>query len=359
MAPDTPGTPSAQDPAGDSWQRLIAESIVTAEDLAARLPVDPERIRPVIRRYPMRITPYYLGLIRREGDPIWRQAVPDPAEIADSPLAADGLGEESQSPVAHLTHRYPDRVLFAVSGECAMYCRHCMRKRKVGRAAGITTATRREGLAYIRDQRQVREVILSGGDPLMLADDVIGDLLAAPRAIPHVETIRIHSRIPCTLPQRITPSLVGILGRFHPLFFNTHFNHPAELTPAAARACAALADAGIPLGCQSVLLRGVNDDPDVMQTLLRGLLKMRVKPYYLHHPDPIRGTAHFRLPVRRGLELMRRLRGAVSGMAVPQYMIDLPGGGGKVPLLPDYVQGEGPNRLRVSNYRGEVFEYPG
>ncbi len=354
-----PRASSTPSPAEDSWQRLIAHSIVTAEDLAAHLPVHPEGIRAVIRRYPMRINAYYLGLIRQVGDPIWRQAIPDPAELGDSQLAADGLGEEPQSPVAHLTHRYPDRVLFAVSGQCAMYCRHCMRKRKVGRAVGISAATRREGLAYIRDQRDVREVILSGGDPLMLADEVIADLLAALRAIAHVEIIRIHSRVPCTLPQRITPGLVGILRRFPPLFLNTHFNHPAELTPAAARACAALADAGIPLGCQTVLLKGVNDDPAVMQALLRGLLKMRVKPYYLHHPDPIRGTAHFRLPVRAGLELMRRLRGAVSGMAVPQYMIDLPDGGGKVPLLPDYVHGGDPNRMRVTNYRGEVFDYPG
>ncbi len=361
MAPDALCTPFTHHPAddSDSWQRMIADSITTAEGLAAHLPVDPDRIRTVIQRYPMRITPYYLALIRQQQDPIWRQAVPDPAEIRDTDLAADGLGEEPQSPVPNLTHRYPDRVLFAVSSQCAVYCRHCMRKRKVGRPAGITAATRREGVAYIRHHTEVRDVILSGGDPLMLADEVIAALLAELRAIAHVETIRIHSRVPCTLPQRITPTLVGILRRFHPLFLNTHFNHPAELTPAAAQACAALADGGIPLGCQTVLLKGVNDHPAVMQSLLRGLLKMRVKPYYLHHPDPIRGTAHFRLPVRKGLELMRSLRGAVSGMAIPQYMIDLPGGGGKVPLLPDYVQGADQNRLRVANYRGEIYEYPG
>ncbi|MFY9942557.1 MAG: KamA family radical SAM protein [Desulfobacterales bacterium] len=361
MAPEALCTPSNQHPAddNDSWQRLIADSITTAEGLAVHLPVDPERIRAVIRRYPMRINPYYLALIRRPQDPIWRQAVPDPAEICDTHFPSDGLGEEPQSPVPNLTHRYPDRVLFSVSSQCAVYCRHCMRKRMVGRPAGVSAATRREGVAYIRHHREVRDVILSGGDPLMLADDVIASLLATLRGIPHVETIRIHSRIPCTLPQRITPSLVGILRRFHPLFLNTHFNHPTELTPAAARACGALADAGIPLGCQTVLLKGVNDHPAVMQSLLRGLLRMRVKPYYLHHPDPVRGTAHFRLPVRKGLALMRGLRGAVSGMAVPQYMIDLPGGGGKVPLLPDYVHSADENRMRVSNYRGEVYEYPG
>ena len=359
MIPDARCKPPHRHPADEDWQRLIADSITTSDDLAAHLPVDPARIEAVTRQYPMRINPYYLSLIRQELDPIWRQAVPDPAELTDTQLPADGLGEELQSPVLNLIHRYPDRVVFAVSIRCAMYCRHCMRKRKVGNASGVTAKTRQAGIAYIREHSEVKDVILSGGDPLMLEDEVIASLLAAVRAIPHVETIRIHSRIPCTLPQRITPALVGILRRFHPLFLNTHFNHPAELTPEAARACAALADGGIPLGCQTVLLKGVNDHPAVMQALLRGLLKMRVRPYYLHHPDPIRGTAHFRLPVRRGLELMKGLRGAVSGMAVPQYMIDLPGGGGKVPLLPDYVQAVGPNTLRVSNYRGDVYEYPG
>ncbi len=309
----------------------------------------------------MRINPYYLSLIREKGDPVWRQAVPDPAELSDLSGMDDPLSEEPQSPVPNLTHRYPETALFLVSNRCAMYCRHCMRKRKVGPGASgfsVTDETVAAGIEYIENNPVVRDVILSGGDPLLRDDEFLGGLLERLRAIPHVEMVRIHSRVPATLPQRITPELVGILKKYHPLYLNTHFNHPVEITPEAARACALLADAGIPLGCQTVLLKGVNDDEETMGALMRKLGSIRVKPYYLHHPDLVRGTGHFRTPVKKGLSIMAFLRGRVGGMCVPQYMIDLPGGGGKIPLLPPYVRETEDGMMIVENGNGEIYKYP-
>ena len=233
-----------------------------------------------------------------------------------------------------------------------------MRRRSVGTRPPDRAKMFAGALDYIRRQRQIREVILSGGDPLMLADRDIAALLEQLKAIAHIDLLRIHTRIPCTWPQRVTPRLAGILKRFPPLFVNIQFNHPAEITAAATRACALLADAGIPLGCQSVLLKGVNDNVPTLLALVRGLLAIRVRPYYLHHPDPVAGTAHFRVPLRAGLALMRDLRGRVSGTGVPQYMLDLPGGGGKVPLLPQYIQEENQDRLIVKNFAGRLYEYP-
>jgi len=283
--------------------------------------------------------------------------VPDIRELNDTGLP-DPLGEENLSPVPSVIHRYPDRAVFLASGSCASYCRFCTRKRKVG-CAGLSLSFRelRDGIDYIAATPQIKDVILSGGDPLLLPDAVLGDLLDRISGIPHVEIIRIGSRVPVTLPERITDQLCGLLQRFAPLFINTHFNHPRELTAQAAEACGKLADTGIPLGNQTVLLRQVNDNPQIMAELFRGLLKIRVRPYYLHQMDLACGTAHFRTSVKTGLEIMKALRGTVSGLALPHYVIDLPGGKGKVPLLPEYAKWQG-NSLLIRAASGEVLEYP-
>jgi len=341
----------------ETWQKHLQASITRPRDITRRFGVDPAPLEEVADRYPMRITPHYLSLIRSVGDPIWRQAVPDADELRDSLCVADPLDEENQSPVPNLVHRYPDRVLFLVSSECAMYCRFCTRKRKVGgEQMRITGETIAKGIDYIAAHPEIRDVILSGGDPLLLGDERLDSILSQLRAIPHVEIIRIGSRVPVVLPQRITPSLIRVLRRHHPLFINTHFNHPDEINEASARACTRLADAGIPMGNQTVLLRGVNDDPATMKQLMRKLLTIRVKPYYLYQADLVQGTEHFRTTVEEGLAVMEGLRGHTSGMAVPAYVIDAPGGGGKIPLLPDYLQTMG-DEVVLRNYRGERYTY--
>jgi lysine 2,3-aminomutase len=343
----------------ENWHDLIHQSLTTAEALVQRLPVHPHPLAEIAGRYPFRINPYYFSLIEAPGDPIWRQVIPDAAELGDDSGSPDPLAEEPLSPVPHLIHRYPDRVVLLVSNRCAAYCRFCMRKRRVGKSAPAFTAARlAEAVAYIRRQSEVRDVILSGGDPLMLETHELEEILAALRAISHVEILRIHTRAPCTLPQRITPCLVEMLRGFSPLYVNVHFNHPREITAAAAAACARLADAGIPLGNQSVLLKGVNDSPEVLKILFRRLLEIRVRPYYLHHPDPVRGTGHFRPSIQAGLRVIAGLQGHTSGLCLPHYVIDVPGGGGKVPLLPEYIQGGDERLLRVKSYTGKVFEYP-
>ncbi|GBC63256.1 KamA family radical SAM protein [Desulfonema ishimotonii] len=340
------------------WKELLAESITTPAGLSRHFPVDRDAVRQVSARYPMRINPYYLSLIREPDDPLWKQAVPDLAEIHDGQETDDPLAEEKLSPVPNLIHRYPDRVVFEVSSRCALFCRHCMRKRKVGHPFGVTGKTIQAGTDYIRKTPSVRDVILSGGDPLLLEDERLREILAYLREIPHVEIIRIHTRVPCTLPQRVTPELAQMLRAFHPLYINTHFNHPREITPEAGAACALLADAGIPLGCQSVLLRGVNDTPAVMKRLMQKLLMIRVKPYYIHQGDLVQGTGHFHTSPETGLRIMDALRGHTSGMCVPQYMIDLPGGGGKIPLLPEYILEKKRDFWRIRTYDGRVVKYP-
>ena len=347
------------------WQDLIKKSIIHPEQLEAGFPGNRAGLEEVVGRYPMRINPYYLGLIKAENDPIWRQAVPDRMELSDTVCQEDPLAEEDLSPVPNLIHKYPDRVLFLVHNQCAMYCRFCTRKRKVGtKRMVINDETIRAGLDYIRRTPVIRDVLISGGDPLLLPDERIDTLLAALRAIPTVEIIRIGSRVPCVLPMRVTRSLVSVLKRYHPLYINTHVNHPAELTPEAAQACGRLADAGIPLGCQTVLLRGVNDDPEVMKRLMQGLLRIRVKPYYIFQADMTLGTNHFRTSIDTGLTIMRSLIGHTSGMAAPTYAIDAPGGGGKIPLVPDYLLDKGQElshsrkgRMIFRNYCGTVCSY--
>lgn len=340
------------------WQKNLMHCITDPDELAELFPCDPAPLRSVADRYPMRITRHYLGLIQDVGDAVWRQCVPDARELDDAGLLPDPLNEEVLSPAPSLIHRYPDRVVLLAASVCAVYCRFCMRKRKVGcPAEGIGTEGLEPAFRYIEEHPAIRDVILSGGDPLMLADDELEQILRRIREIPHVEIIRIGTRVPVTLPERVTPRLCRMLKGFHPLYVNTHFNHPLEVTPQAAEACSLLADAGIPLGNQTVLLKGINDDPEVMRQLMQKLLAIRVRPYYIHQMDLVRGTGHFRAEVRRGLEVMKGLRGHTSGMATPYYVIDAPGGKGKIPLLPD--NGEFIDDVLVlKNYLGERIEYP-
>lgn len=341
------------------WQSLLSKSLTGPYELSESLGISYDGIHEAAAHYPLRINPYALDLIRKAGEPVMRQLVPDRSELEECGLEeSDPLCEEKQSPVSGLIHRYPDRVLFLVSNMCAVYCRHCMRKREVGGAAGVSGDTVDKGLCYIAANPCIKEVILSGGDPFMLDDARLGSIINRIRSINHVELIRIHTRTPCMLPQRITPVLAEELARFHPIYINIQFNHPAELTEEAVAACSRLADAGIPLGSQTVLLAGINDDAGTMIRLMRKLLSSRIRPYYLHHPDPVKGTAHFRISLEKGLSILEALRGRVSGTGIPHYMIDLPGGGGKVPLLPQYVVDRSGRRLVVYNFEKKQFVYP-
>jgi lysine 2,3-aminomutase len=340
----------------EHWQRGLNTSITDLNELNNHFNLDVEALQPVVKRYPMRIARYYLGLIKEPGDPIWRQCVPDPLELKDDNLPLDPLNEEGLTPAQNLIHRYPDRVVLLVSSVCPTLCRFCMRKRKIG-SQGLNKVNPIEnGLRYIEKTSAIRDVILSGGDPLLLSDDVLEDILARLHKIPHIEMIRINTRAPVTLPDRITLRLCRMLKRHHPLYINTHFNHPLEITPQSAQACNRLADAGIPLGNQTVLLKAVNDDPAVMKCLMQKLLTIRVRPYYIHQADLVQGTGYFHTSVEQGLKIMASLRGHTSGMAIPYYVIDLPGGKGKVPILPDDVKRQ-EKRLFLRNYLGEVVEY--
>lgn len=342
-----------------TWQKLLRDSITRSGELSGLPPAALKEIDEVTRVYPMRINPYYLRLMYHAGPALQRQAIPDIREISDNEGMTDPLNEENLSPVPNLVHKYPDRILFLVSGQCAMYCRFCTRKRKVGRPEmAISDGTIRAGLEYIEKNRPIREVLLSGGDPLLLADRQLEKILKGLRAIPHVEVIRIGTRIPCTLPMRITANLAAMLRKYHPVYINTHFNHPAEITTEATSACTLLADAGIPLGCQTVLLRGVNDDKEIIRDLMCRLLRIRVKPYYLFQADLTRGTDHFRTTVDTGLDIMRHLIGRISGLAVPTFAVDAPGGGGKIPLTPEYILSLDENGLRFTNYQGLPCSYP-
>jgi lysine 2,3-aminomutase len=339
----------------ETWEKSLTRCVTSPEELSGLFRVDVSGLAAVAERYPMRITPYYLGLIETPGDAIWRQCVPDPAELQDLSQSPDPLDEERLSPVPGLIHRYPDRVVWIVSSACAVYCRFCMRKRGVG-CQSMVPALKDDAVVYIASRPEIRDVILSGGDPLLLSDDRLDAILTALGKIPHVEMVRIGTRVPVTLPERITPKLVRMLKRHHPLYINTHFNHPREITPQSAKACGLLADAGIPLGNQSVLLKGVNDDPQVMRSLMQQLLTIRVRPYYIHQMDLVKGTAHFRTRVSQGVAVMQALRGHTSGMATPHYVIDLPGGKGKVDVLSGRTAADG-SRLILTNYLGEELEY--
>ncbi|PTY04498.1 lysine 2,3-aminomutase [Verrucomicrobia bacterium LW23] len=310
----------------------------------------------------MGITPYFFNLVDPDDPhcPIRQQVIPKTDEVhyVEGDMA-DPCGEDKSMPVPGLVHRYPDRVLFLVTDRCASYCRYCTRSRVVSGAGEQDLEIDFEAaFAYLEQHTEIRDVLLSGGDPLLFSDKKLQTILRRLRAIPHIEFIRIGSRVPIFLPQRITPQFCEMLREFHPLWMSVHVNHPKELTIEVRDALGRLADAGVPLGNQSVLLRGVNDDPEVMKVLVQKLLRCRVRPYYLYQADLIQGTSHLRVPVRRGLEIIENLRGHTTGYGVPQYVIDGPGGGGKIPVNPEYVVARLPDRLILRNYKGEMYEYP-
>jgi len=321
-----------------------------------------QRLEETIAKFPLSITPYYLSLIDTddyEKDPIFKQSFPDPREIIVTKYdIKDPLAEDKDSPVLGITHRYPDRVLFLVSNTCAMYCRHCTRKRKVGDVDSIPTKDEiMKGIEYISDTSSVRDVLLSGGDPFMLSDDYLDWILSELRSIPHVEVIRIGTRVPAVLPYRITDGMVEMLEKYRCLWINMQFNHPRELTASAREALRKLADAGIPLGNQSVLLAGVNDCPRIMKKLVHKLVQNRVRPYYLFQCDLSEGLTHFRTPVGKGIEIMENLIGHTSGFAIPRYVIDMPSGGGKIPVMPNYIVSWCTNKVVLRNYEGVISTY--
>ncbi|GAC1476832.1 MAG: hypothetical protein NVS1B4_18440 [Gemmatimonadaceae bacterium] len=343
------------------WQKILKESsISTLDQLALKFgdeAIDVEALKPAFENFQMRITPAALDQIKAVGDAMWTQYVPTVQELDVVDGVIDSLDEDADSPVPNITHRYPDRVLFLVSPVCATYCRFCTRRRKVGDPEKIPLNQYDSAFAYIRQHPEVRDVILSGGDPMMLSDRRLEYIFQNLRAIPHVEIIRIGSRITSHLPERITPEFCDMVQRYHPIFMNTHFNHPDELTPAAVASLDRLSRAGVSLGCQTVLLKGVNDDARVMMKLMHELLKARVRPYYIYMADQVAGGEHFRTTVQKGLEILKALRGWTSGLAVPQFVIDAPGGGGKVPLLPEYVEEMNDDEVVFRNYEGERFTY--
>ncbi|HOG08275.1 MAG: KamA family radical SAM protein [Syntrophales bacterium] len=349
----------------NNWNWQFRNRIGTADVLDRVLRLTEDEKSAISRHaglLPVAVTPYYASLLDADNpqQPLRRTVIPTNDEfLRTAGEADDPLEEERDSPVPGIVHRYPDRVLFLVTGLCSTYCRYCTRSRMVGTAKyGFSHDQWGEGLTYIRSHAEVRDVLLSGGDPLTLADENLAWLLAELHRIPHVEMIRIGTKAPVVMPQRITPALVSVLKKFHPLWMSLHVTHPEELTPEMGRACARLANAGIPLGSQTVLLSGINDDPVTMKTMFQGLLHLRVKPYYLYQCDPIPGSSHFRTPVAKGLEIIERLRGHTTGYAVPTYVIDAPGGGGKVPLLPRYCLGRQGDDLLLKNYLGQVYRYP-
>ncbi len=321
-----------------------------------------EAFKQTVKKFPMSITPYYLSLIdtdNLENDPVFKQSFPSPLELAISKSEmSDPLHEDKDSPVTGLMHRYPDRVLLMVSNKCSMYCRHCTRKRQVGDIDSIPDKKQiSKGIEYIKKTPQVRDVLLSGGDPFLLSDEKLDWILSELRSIDHVEIIRIGTRTPVVLPYRITDNLVSILKKYHPLWINTHFNHPRELTHSSRQALAKLADVGIPLGNQSVLLAGVNDCPRIMRSLVHKLAYNRVRPYYLYQCDLSEGLSHFRTPVGKGIEILESLIGHTSGFCVPTYVIDAPGGGGKIPVMPNYLISWSTNKVVLRNYEGVITTY--
>lgn len=359
--------PQAEIKQWKDWKWQVRHSIRTIEEFENLTgihfdAIEKEELEKTINRFPLSITPYYLSLINVKNfrhDPVYKQSFLDSRELLISPCEMkDPLAEDHDSPVPGITHRYPDRVLFLVSNVCAMYCRHCTRKRKVGDVDYIPDREQiKKGIDYIRNTPQVRDVLLSGGDPFMLPDDYLDWILTELQSIPHVQVIRIGTRTPVTLPYRITDNLVNMLKKHHPLWVNTHFNHPREITDSAKEALTKLADAGIPLGNQSVLLADVNDCPRIMKELVQQLVKNRVRPYYIYQCDLSEGLSHFRTPVTKGIEIMESLIGHTSGFAVPTYVIDAPGGGGKIPVMPHYIISWNTNKVILRNYEGVITSY--
>jgi lysine 2,3-aminomutase len=348
----------------NDWRWQVKNRITDLDTLKRTVHLSPEEeegVKRCLSTFRMAITPYYASLMDPfdPNCPIRKQAVPSGMELEPSWTdMEDPLYEDTDSPVSGITHRYPDRVLFLITDQCSTYCRHCTRRRLVGETDSPRSQEEIErALDYIRSTPAIRDVLVSGGDALLVPDDWLERIIKSLRAIKHVEIIRIGTRTPVVLPQRITPALCKTLSQYHPIYLNTHFNHPKELTKEAFEACARLADAGIPLGNQTVLLRGVNDCPVIMRQLVQGLLKFRVKPYYLYQCDLSRGISHFRTPISKGLEIIEMLRGHTSGLAVPTFCIDVPGGGGKVPVSPQYLISYTPGTVVLRNYEGMISVY--
>jgi lysine 2,3-aminomutase len=342
----------------EKWKKIFSNSITDAQELKRLFKIDEEEINKIIERYPMRINPYYFSLIKAKGDPIWKQCIPHPKEIRDQREDADPLLEELYSPIFGLVHRYHDRVLLLVSNMCATYCRFCTRKRKVGKEyKTLKDEDFQKAIKYIKTHKEIRDVIISGGDPLLLENKRLEAYIKRIRNIKHVEIIRIDSRTPCTLPQRITPRLCNMLKKYSPIYFLTHFNHPNEITKEAKIACEMLADSGMVMGNQSVLLKGVNDNPWVLKQLGEELLKIKVRPYYIFIPDAVMGTRHFRVPIRRATKIMRGVIGHTSGLAIPKLIIDLENGGGKIPLSPIYIKKKEGKKYTFRNFEGKLFPY--
>jgi len=344
------------------WQmRNRIRSVAQLREFFPSLKLSPGLSRAAAK-FPLAITPYYAAQIRTldARDPVFSMAVPQIHELFDPPfLVDDPLEEDHDMPVPGLVHRYPDRALLIATTTCAMYCRHCTRKRAAGhRESSITEARLKQVTAYLASHPEISDVIVSGGDPFTMATEVLDRILTALRSVPTVEIIRIGTRTIVTLPMRVTEELIAMLKRHQPVYVNTHFNHPNEITPESAEACGRLVDAGIPMGNQSVLLRGVNDDPSLIERLCRRLVRMRVRPYYLFQCDLVRGVEHFRTPLARGIQIMEYLSGRLSGLAIPSFVVDAPHGGGKIPVLPAYVLMQSPTHTVLRNFEGLLVSYP-
>ena len=347
----------------NDWRWQLQHRVTIAAELWRYIDLTPDELAGLAaapQLFRVAITPYYLSLIDPVHPfcPVRMQVIPTAAELTHSPGEyRDPLGEDDLSPATGLVHRYPDRVLLLALDRCAIYCRQCNRRRLVGGEEPIAKAAIERAIAYIRAHPQIHDVLISGGDPLTMSTDKLEWILRELRSIPHIDYVRLGTRVPVCLPMRVTAELCAMLRRYHPLYINTHFNHPKELTPAAKAACEKLADAGIPLGNQAVLLRPINSSARTLEPLARGLLRMRVKPYYLFQGDPVFGTDHLRTPVAAGLQLIDQLRGYVSGMAIPHLVIDAPGGGGKIPIGPSYLMTHGVDKLTLRNFEGRLVEY--
>ena len=356
---------SPEDSSWNDWKWQYRNRITTVKALSEILTLsdsEKEEIEASLGKFRMAITPYFASLMDTEKStcPMRLQAIPSILEtVVKSWETKDPLSEDKDSPVPNIVHRYPDRALFLVTHQCAMYCRHCVRKRHVGEEDFlIGEADKEQAIGYIARTPEIRDVLISGGDPLTMGDNELEDIISRIRAIKHVEIIRIGTRTPAVMPMRITPELLNMLKKYHPLWMNVHFNHPLELTDSAVKACANIADAGIPLGNQSVLLRGINDDVATMKELLLALVRARVRPYYLYQCDLFEGSEHFRTKVETGVELIQALTGNITGFAIPRFVIDAPDGGGKVPVNPANVVSLDDKKVEIINYKGFVYTYP-
>lgn len=341
----------------EQWQNMIRESVHSVDQLVEKFNIDRKDAEDLDEFFQARINPYYLSLIRYPGDPIWLQCIPDKVELEDFDAQDDPLMEEAMSPVPNITHRYPDRALFLVTSQCGIYCRFCTRKRKVGDYEKISMKGLETAFQYLEQHTEIRDVILSGGDPLMLTDTMLEKILIRLREIKHIEIIRLGTRMPVILPHRITDKLCNMIKKYHPVYVNTHFNHPWEVTLQSSKACEMLANAGVPVGNQMVIMKGVNDDPAVVKELMQMLLKIRVRPYYMYMADETKGANHFRTSIETGLKIAEALRGHTSGLAVPHFVIDAPGGGGKIPLLPNYVLHKDEEKIILRNFQNKVYSY--